>query len=186
MAERQGREAGERPLSRPTRSRLPPPRSPSTPSAPGVPLSNPTAASRASSAPLRTWTCRPHVFSTRARNAWPSLASRTADVPSASSRSTSMASASLTNRARLRSASETPVGAQFSGFRHAAGERALGLFVEDGNRQAGGRLVDHQTNGVGADIDDADTAFRRNGVAFGIERNADQRRFRLGRAGAMA
>ena len=93
-----------------TRSRLPPPRSPRTPSAPGVPFSRPTAASRASSAPERTCTGSPHTRSTRATKAGPSPASRTAAVATNCRRSTPIADARRTKRARLRNASSMPFG----------------------------------------------------------------------------
>ena len=60
-----------------------PPMSQTSPSASGQPRSTPFAASRASSGPLATWSCRPVSRSTWSQNAGPSAASRTAAVATA-------------------------------------------------------------------------------------------------------
>jgi hypothetical protein len=64
-------------------SRLPPPRSPATPSGATKPIMMPWATSLASFSPDKTSMRSPHAFSARAMNSAPSSASRTAAVAKA-------------------------------------------------------------------------------------------------------
>src|SRR5215470_2056276 len=96
------------PRSSATSSRLPPPRSPISPSASGMPDNTPWAERRASSSPEIMRTRTRQRRSTSATNSAPFLASRTAAVASRSRRFTAMAFASRTKRVRLSSASLAP------------------------------------------------------------------------------
>ena len=47
---------------------------------------------------------------------------------------------------------------ELAGGIQSAGQAAQNLFIEHGQRRAAGALVDHEANGIRADVDDADTA----------------------------
>src|SRR6516165_1381434 len=101
---------GEIPAPIRTNSTLPPPRSPTSPSASGIPASTPAADNRASSAPSRILTGTRHWRSTSSAKGRPSVASRTAAVAKTARCLTPRARASATNRDKLASASAVPSG----------------------------------------------------------------------------
>src|SRR5215472_6247210 len=101
---------GEIPAPIRTNSTLPPPRSPTSPSASGIPASTPAADKRASSAPSMMVTDTRHTCSTSPAKRRPSIASRTAAVARTARCSTPSARASATNRRRLSRARVTPSG----------------------------------------------------------------------------
>ena len=80
------------------------------PSASGQPRSTPLAASRASSEPLATCSCRPVSRSTWSQKAGPSSASRTAAVATAIMPESSIAPASAAKRCSAASARSQPSG----------------------------------------------------------------------------
>ena len=83
-----------RPASSRTSSSEPPPRSPSTPSAAGMPHSTPSAASAASAPPDRMVMRMSGISAIiAATNSWPFSASRTAEVASTSNGAAPMARA---------------------------------------------------------------------------------------------
>jgi hypothetical protein len=47
-------------------------------------------------------------------------------------------------------------GMQAAGGDHVAADGADGFFILQGGGDAGGRFIDHQAHGIGADIDDSD------------------------------
>src|SRR5229473_1798572 len=98
------------PESTRTSSTLPPPRSPTTPSALRIPAKTPAADNLASSLPAIMRTGTPHWRCASAAKASPSLASRTAAVAMIARWSTFSARASATKRCRLAKASSMPSG----------------------------------------------------------------------------
>ena len=90
-----------------TSSRLPPPRSPTTPSARGMPAITPRADRRASCRPDRMRTVKPHSCATRSTNAPPLSASRTAAVATTSGSRTFMSTHSSAKRRNVCNAAST-------------------------------------------------------------------------------
>ena len=64
-----------------------------------------------------------------------------------------------------------PIGVELSRFAQAPAQRAGDPLIENRNRQAAERVVNHETNGIGPDIDDGDTpgaVFRRQLLGPGL------------------
>ena len=171
-----------RPWSRPTSSTLPPPRSPISPSASGMPETTPSAESRASSEPERMRTGTRQRLRTVSANSTPLTASRTAAVASMSSRATPMALARRTKRPRFTMRRfdaflvQPPVAAE------PAAEAAEHLLVEQQQRRARQAVEDDETDRIRSDIDDADAPFPRASWPRARRRRAFCRAQRRGEA----
>ena len=141
-----------------TTSRLPPPRSPATPSGSWKPEMTPSAVRRASSAPDRTATWTPVIASTAAMNSRPFEASRGAAVASTCSDGDVHLRRQRAEAADRRQRRGDRLGLEPAARRQAAGEAAELLLVEQRRRRARQPLVDDETDRVRADVDDGDRA----------------------------